>query len=92
MVPFSLVYFEGPWSEKDAALIEDAAQAVEAGSCSKQRGDLGAPWVAVAHDTGASGMYVASRQGNVRVLTAGTPEALARKIRSVKVPSFRMGL
>lgn len=83
MVPFSLVYFEGKWSEEEAALIEAAAEGVEETFCFAQNGDLSAPWVAVAHDAGPSGMYLASRQGRVDVMTAETPEALAEKIREV---------
>jgi hypothetical protein len=40
--------------------------------------------VAVAHDAGPSGLYVASRQGNVEVMAAESPEALADKIRGAE--------
>jgi hypothetical protein len=81
MVPFSLVYFEGRWTEEEAALVETAAEEAEKTLYSGGTPCVEAPWVAVAHDAGPSGLYVASRQGNVEVMTAESPEALADKIR-----------
>jgi hypothetical protein len=84
MVPFSLVYFEGKWSEEEAALIEAAAEGAEQALYSGGTPCVEAPWVAVAHDAGPSGLYVASRQGNVEVMAAESPEALADKIRGAE--------
>lgn len=81
MVPFSLVYFEGRWSDEEACLIEAAAEGAERALYSGGIPCVDAPWVAVAHDAGPSGLYVASRQGNVDVMAAESPEALADKIR-----------
>ncbi len=91
MVPFSLVYFEGKWLDEEAVLIEGAAERVETAFVPEWDSDLAAPWVAVAHDTGPSGMYIASRQGTPDVLVADSPEVLARKIRSVDPFSARVG-
>jgi hypothetical protein len=87
MVPFSLVYFEGQWSREEAALIEAAVEGVEATAVP---GDRGAPWVAVAHETGPTGTYLASREGRVDVMAAESPEALAEQIRATERP--RVGL
>jgi hypothetical protein len=90
MVPFSLVYFEGQWSREEAALIEAAVEGVEATAVPGDRGDRGAPWVAVAHETGPTGTYLASREGRIDVMAAESPEALAEQIRATERP--RVGL
>ncbi|MEF8797400.1 MAG: hypothetical protein V5A22_06520 [Salinivenus sp.] len=92
MVPFSLVYFEGQWLDDEAVLIEGAAERVETAFFPEWDSEQDAPWVAVAHDAGASGTYIASRKGNLDVMVADSPEALARKIRSVDPLSSRVGL
>lgn len=92
MVPFSLVYFEGQWLDEDAVLIEGAAERVETAFFPERDSDLDAPWLAVAHDAGTSGAYIASRKGSLDVMIADSPEALAHKIRSVDPLSSRVGL
>ena len=52
--------------------------------CSFASREPDADWVAVAHDAGPSGLYVASRQGNVEVMAAESPEALADNIRGAE--------
>lgn len=81
MATASLVYFEGRWSSDEQALIERAAEATEEMREPEAVQQRGAPWVALAHNTGASRVYLASRRGFSDTFRATSAEDLADQIR-----------
>ncbi len=77
----SLVYFEGLWSDEEAAVVEAAAEDAEMMASTRVPVSPIAPWVALAYPGRKEGTYLASRHGRPTVLRADSAEALADKIR-----------
>ncbi len=89
MISFSLVYFEGAWTEDEMARVEAAAEAVEA-SRSLDNRRRPAPWVAVAHTAEEAGVWIVSRYGLSEVLMAGSVEELTEEMDGSERGSLRL--
>jgi hypothetical protein len=77
----SPVYFEGAWSNEEAAVVEAAAEEIETTASMRVPESSFAPWVALAYSERNGGTYLASRHGTSTVLRAESARGLAQKIR-----------
>ena len=77
----NLVRFEGPWQERERLLVKEAIQKAETSILATARPAGGVPWVAVHHAIREDeDLYAASRFRISTVMTATSPETLAREI------------
>lgn len=78
----ALIRFDGPWSDGEREIVEEAAKDVETTRPSRPVGQ-GTPWIMVRSGTEAQRTYLASHIQTETIFRGRSAEALADRIRGL---------